>query len=142
MTIPRIEVKEDDPVCTVLHCTGCDQDFYYADYLTQDPQEFLAQCVQDATEHECFLAGRIGYIVNPSEDALVTPHPEVVVSGDSPGVRADTAAAVVLGYNTRDSEGRCLTCLRFGEKQELIRRAQDTNDKTERAVLLERARTL
>ncbi len=117
MTIPRIEIKEDDPVCTVLHCTGCEEDFYYADYLTQDPQEFLAQSIMDATRHECFYAGRAGYIVNPSEDVLVTPHP-------------------------RDSEGRCLLCLRSGEKQSLIRRAQDTNDSMERAVLLERARIL
>ena len=117
MTTPRIEVKEDDPVCIVLHCTGCDEDFYYADYLTQDPQEFLAQCVQDATEHECFYAGRAGYIVNPSEEVLEMTH-------------------------ERDSEGRCLTCLRFGEKQALIARAVATKDKTERAVLLERARIL
>ena len=117
MTIPRIEIKEDDPVCTVLHCTGCDQNFYYADYLTQDPQEFLAQCVQDATEHECFSAGRVGYVVNPSAEVLERTH-------------------------ERDSEGRCLTCLRYGEKQGLIRRAVATKDKTERTVLLERARTL
>ncbi len=117
MTTPRIEVKEDDPVCTVLHCTGCDEDFFYADYLTQDSQEFLAQCIQDATEHECFYAGRAGYLSNPSEDVLVTPHP-------------------------RDEEGRCLTCLRFGEKQALLRRAQNTNDSMERAVLLEKARIL
>lgn len=114
---PRIEVKEDDPVCTVLHCTGCDKDFYYADYLTQDPQAFLAQCVMDATEHECFSAGRVGYVVNPSEEVLETTH-------------------------ERDFTGRCLTCLRFGEKQDLIRRAVATNDKTERAVLLEKARTI
>lgn len=115
MTIPRIEVTENDPVCTVLHCTGCDEDFFYADYLTQDPQEFLAQCVVDATQHDCFSpAPRTGYLV---EDVLITPHP-------------------------RDAEGRCLTCLRFGEKQSLIERAQETNDKTERAVLLERASIL
>ena len=118
MTAPHIEVKENDPVCTVLHCTGCDTDFYYADYLTGlDSQEYLAQCIMDATEHECFSAGRVGYIVNSSEEVLETTH-------------------------ERDAEGRCLTCLRFGEKQELIRRAVETKDTTERAVLLERARTL
>ena len=115
---PRIEVKENDPACTVLHCTGCDQDFYYADYLTElDSQEYLAQCIMEATEHECFSAGRVGYVVNLDEDLIETPH-------------------------ERDAEGRCLTCLRFGEKQDLVRRAVETNDKTERTVLLERARTL
>jgi len=117
MTIPRIEIKEDDPVCTVLHCTGCEEDFYYADYLTQDPAEFLKESIADAMTHDCFYAGRAGYIVNPSEELLETMH-------------------------ERDSEGRCLTCLRFGEKQALIARAVATSDKTERAVLLERARTL
>ena len=122
MTTPRIEVLEHNQVITVLHCTGCDQDFYYADYLTQDPQEFLAQCVQDATEHECFSAGRVGYVVNPNEEEL--------------------QVSLLVQSHERDSEGRCSLCLRNGEKQALIRRAQDTNDKTERAVLLERARTL
>ena len=118
MTAPRLEVKEHTPIITVLHCTGCDQEFSFADYLTGlDSQEYLAQCIMDATEHECFSAGRVGYVVNPSEGVLKTTH-------------------------ERDSEGRCLTCLRFGEKQELIRRAVETNDKTERTVLLERARTL
>ena len=120
MTTPRIEVKESGPKApvTVLHCTGCDEDFFYADYLTElSEEEYLKQCVREASEHDCFSAGRVGYVVNPSEELLETMH-------------------------ERDSEGRCLTCLRFGEKQELIRRAVATKDKTERAVLLERARTL
>lgn len=42
----------------------------------------------------------------------------------------------------KDAEGRCLVCLRNSEKQALIRRAQETNDDTEREVLLERVRNL
>ena len=118
MTTPRIEVLEHNQVITVLHCTGCDQESSYADYLTDlTPNEYLRQCIQSASEHDCFMAGRVGYVVNPSEELLETMH-------------------------ERDAEGRCLTCLRFGEKQALLRRAQNTNDSMERAVLLERARIL
>ena len=95
MTIPRIEVLEHNQVITVLRCTGCDQESSYADYLTDlTPNEYLRQCIREASEHDCFVAGRVGYVVTPPEQ------------------------------HERDNEGRCLTCLRFGEKQNLIRRAQ------------------
>ncbi len=130
---------EHNQVITVLHCTGCDQESSYADYLTDlTPDEYLRQCIQSASEHDCFMAGRVGYVVTPTEDIM----DKVVAVGDSPGVRAEADAAIALGHDVRDSEGRCLTCLRFGEKQALLRRAQNTNDSMERAVLLERARTL
>ena len=140
MTTPRIEVLEHNQVITVLHCTGCDQESSYADYLTDlTPDEYLRQCIREASEHDCFMAGRVGYVVTPFEEDIMD---KVVASGDSPGVRDEVAASIAAGRNVRDAAGRCLTCLRFGEKQALLRRAQNTNDSMERVVLLERARIL
>ncbi|KKK66812.1 hypothetical protein LCGC14_2960340 [marine sediment metagenome] len=118
MTIPRIEIKENDPTCLVLHCTGCGEDFYYADYLTEDPEQFLADSKADAARHDCFLAGRVGYVVSPALDQL-----------------EDNA----FFTHKRDSEGRCLACLRHGEKVRLIEQAQQATG-WRREVLLERIR--
>ena len=133
MTIPRIEVKENDPVGIVLHCTGCDEDFYYADYLT-DPEQFLADSKADAERHDCFLAGRVGYVVTPAEDLLDNQY-------GPPFAESEADLLGGMFQHERDSEGRCLTCLRHGEKVRLIEQAQQATG-WRREVLLERIRNM
>ena len=132
MTIPRIEIKENDPTCLVLHCTGCDEDFYYADYLTEDPEQFLADSKADAVQHACFLVGRVGYVVTPAEDPLDNDY-------GPPFAESETDLLGGMFQHERDSEGRCLACLRHGEKVRLVEQAQQATGRR-REVLLEMIR--
>ena len=86
------------------------------------------------------MAGRVGYVTADPLD--VDYGPPYAESEEELGYTVNPSEELLETMHERDAEGRCLTCLRFGEKQDLIRRAVATNDKTERDILLERARTL
>ncbi len=94
MTEPQIEVKKESYGSVVTLCTGCGDERTYNHQLPFGQAMLVREAKADAALHECFGAGRTGYVVEPPEE------------------------------EERDEEGRCLVCIRNSEKQALVRRAQ------------------
>lgn len=61
---------------TILKCTGCDEYYTYSwrqwkgDFSgnISDYEQFLKWAKWNAAQHECFLAGRTGYVVEPPSE--------------------------------------------------------------------------